>query len=192
MADASVAERLNAFSCGGLFLDIPHPRLGSLRLDVVNMDIMVTHPGGKMTEEMFVDAERRFQQARALWDASDPSRSIHGMRMITQQYPLWGKGHGALYDVYKHPGQHEEALYHFVQRVIVQPSFANRSELGMLLGRAGQLEASRVVPEELLDIVDEAPSPEVAHTMFDSLLVTLTRLHEGARMVEVADLGITH
>ena len=192
MPGSPVAELLNSFSRSSLFLDIPHPHLGALRLDVANMDVILTHPNGKMTEDMLADAERRFQAAHALWDVSDPSQSIEGMREITHRYPLWGKGHGALYDVQKHLGQTDEALYHFVQLVVVQPTFANFSQLGMLLGQAGRFDASRVALEYLLCIIDEAPSSATAGEVFRSLLVTLTRLQQGARMVEVADKAIAH
>ena len=145
-----------------------------------------------MAEEMWEDAERRFQAARARWDPQDPSRSIEGMREITHLYPLWGKGHGALWEVHKHLGHAEEALYHFVQLVVVQPSFGNLLELGALLGRAGRLEDACVVLDHLLGVIHDAPTPQLARSVFDALLVTLTRLQQGARMVEVADLAVVH
>ncbi len=184
---ATVAKLLAGLGRSELFLEFPHQRYGKLRLDVLDAEVMRSLTERAMTDEMVTDAEQRFQRGRELFDADDPTPSVEAMREITRLYPLWGGGHGALYDVCKHLGRYEDALYHLSQLIALQPEFDNLCDLGVLLGRLERLEDSATVLEHLLTIQHEAPSQESALDMVFSLLVTLTRQHRGAEMVKVAD-----
>ena len=45
------------------------------------------------------------------------------MRSIVRDYPLWPKGHGALYDLHLFLGNFAEAEYHLRQLIALQPAY---------------------------------------------------------------------
>ena len=192
MSGKALGELLNSYSRGSAIADMPNPMLGQLRLDVEDaIDFIARHPQGKMTDEMLADANRQFQAGRALFDPANPSVALEAMRNITKQYPLWGGGHGAMFEGQQHLGNTEEALYHLSQLVVVQPTYDNFALFGQKLGQAGKLEESCIVLEFLFTIPEAAVSPDDELSVTKDLLVTLTRLQKGARMVEVVNEATT-
>ena len=192
MSGEALGALLKSYSRGTAIVDMPNPMFGELRLDVDDaIEFLTRHPEGKMTDEMLADANRQFQAGRALFDPANPSVSLEAMRSITKQSPLWGGGHGAMFEGQQHLGNTEEALYHLSQLVVVQPTYDNLALFGQKLGQAGKLEESCVVLEFLFTIPEAAVTPDDELSVTKDLLVTLTRLQKGERMVAVVNEATT-
>lgn len=192
MSGEALGALLKSYSRSTAIVDMPNPMFGELRLDVDNaIEFLTRHPEGNMTDEMLADANRQFQAGRALFDPANPSVSLEAMRSITKQYPLWAGGHGAMFEGQQHQGNTEEALYHLSQLVVVQPTYDNFALFGQKLGQAGKLEESCIVLEFLFTIPEAAVTPDDELSVTKDLLVTLTRLQKGDRMVEVVNEATT-
>lgn len=111
------------------------------------------------------------------------------MVALVREYPYWGKGHGALYDLNRFLKRWPEAEYHLKQLIAVQPTFDNLATLGEVYGRQGKFAESRTLLEHLFTKRGQAPRAE-AQKVAATLLISLTKLKDGPAMVTVADQAI--
>ncbi|MBI5368506.1 MAG: hypothetical protein HZA54_15835 [Planctomycetes bacterium] len=168
---------------GPFFLEMDTP-LGRLRLDLAGPpDGILASP--RMTDDQVAAAEAEWQRARALYQPGAHAASEQAMREIVSRYPLWGKGHGALYDLHRFLEQWAEAEYHLKQLIAVAPTWEHLKLLADLLGPRGRTEEAAVVQEHLWAHRQDAPA-ESACDVARNFLVTLHRLRRHRRMVELA------
>ena len=158
--------------------------VGSLRLDIDDIKVLGDR-AGELNEAQLADAEARWQAARASYVPGHHEASEAGMRAIVRDYPLWPKGHGALYDLHKFLGNLPEAEYHFRQLIALVPSYDYALDLAELLGGAGQLEPAMTLFDELWKLRTFG-SEDLVQRLVHGRLVTIGRLHDGARMTAIA------
>lgn len=170
------------------FLEFP-TRLGKLRLDLVDqtsVQAAIQHPKGPEGERL-EEAEAAWQKARALYRPGAHEASEKAMVEICRRYPLWGKGHGALYELYVFLKRFEDAEYHLLQLLALQPIDEHLKDLGNLLGRQKKLAEAEVVQRHLFERREKAPTKGEGHLWSMNYLVTLGRLQRTDRMLEVVD-----
>ena len=185
MSQKNIAEVLNQFSRNSLFFEFPNPQFGSVKLDIWE-DFLQSHPNGQMSDGQCIEAEALFLKGRALYNSADPQPSIDAMRTITHRFPLWGKGHIAMFDVMHHLGKLEEASYHLAQYIILFPEADRIAVLGRLMGYLGRLAESEIILMHLISRADKGIVEDVLRTAVFDLLVTLGRLKKGDSMVMIA------
>ena len=163
-----------------------------LRLDIADLTVMA----GREVTRMRADAQARFEAARAPFQPDNPQPS-HVMQAITRRYPA-PIGYDAQMLFHQSRRNYAEAAYYCGQLVAVQPTWKAVALWARLLGQAGQLDDSCALLEFLHAAADDSVSPTDGHplsaaevqSVVHDLLVTLTRLQQGARMVEVAEAGL--
>lgn len=193
MTSTPVSILLKKHSRGPLVIDLPNARLGVLRLDIADLTVM-SLAGSGVTPQMRADAQARFEAARALYRSDNPWPSLKAMQAITRRYPTLPIGYDAQMVFHKNRGNYAEGAYYCGQLVAVQPTWKAVALWARLLGQAGQLDDSCALLEFLHAAADDSVSPTDGHplstaevqSVVHDLLVTLTRLQQGARMVEVA------
>ncbi len=169
------------------FVEIP-TRYGKLVLDVLEAEAALGRV--EMTPEMEADAEAAWKAGRDLFKPGAHEASEKAMVEIVRKYPYWGKGHGALFELYGYLRDGEKAGYHLRQLIAIQPRYDNLVSLGEHLGKMGKYDDSRTLLEHLVAERAKAPDDLQARRATGILLITLTKLKDGAAMIEVADAAI--
>ena len=185
MSQKNIAEVLNQFSRSSMFLEFPNSQFGTVKLDIWE-NFIQSHPNGQRSDAQCTEAEELFLKSRSLYHPSNPQPSIDVMLTITHRFPLWGKGHIAMFDVMHHLGKLEEASYHLAQYIILFPEADRIAHLGKLMGRLGHLEESEIILMHLILRADKGVVKDILRTTVFDLLVTLGRLQKGESMVMIA------
>jgi tetratricopeptide (TPR) repeat protein len=166
------------------YVERPGP-WGKLRLDIPDERALLATWNG-MTPAQEDEARGAFELARSLFNPEDPQPGLSALSAVAARWPLWGAGHAALCDAFRHLGEHAEASYHARQLLAVVPDAAHVLKLAVSLAREGNLPDARALQEHVWTHRASEPD-ETAYQAACDLLVTLTRLKGGAQMVVVAE-----
>lgn len=170
-------------------LERPGP-WGTLRLDIPDERALLATWEG-LTPAQAQQAREAFEGARALFDPESPEAGLRALSAVASRWPLWGAGHAALCDAWRHLGRHAEASYHARQLLAAEPDADHVLKLAVSLAREGGLEDAERIQSHVWRMRTSLPG-ETAYQAACDLLVTLTRLFRGEQMVEVADEALAH
>jgi len=165
------------------FLERPGP-WGRLRLDIPDERALLATSNG-LTPAQEEEARDAFDLARSLFNPDAPEDGLNALTAVAARWPLWGAGHAALCDAYRHLGDHAEASYHARQLLAVVPDAGHVLKLAVSLAREGKLQDAQALQGHVWMHRASAPG-QTDHQAACDLLVTLTRLKDGAQMVAVA------
>jgi len=166
------------------YVERPGP-WGRLRLDIPDERALLATWEG-LTPGQEEEARAAFEAARALYDPDAPEEGLRALSTVAARWPLWGAGHAALCDAFRHLGEHAEASYHARQLLAVEPDVDHVLKLAVSLAREGRLEDARQLQSHVWTTRQAQPGSCWYQAACD-LLVTLTRLKDGAGMVALAE-----
>jgi len=166
------------------YVERPGP-WGRLRLDIPDERALLATWNG-LTPGQEEEARAAFETARALFAPDAPEEGLRALSTVAARWPLWGAGHAALCDAFRHLGDHAEASYHARQLLALEPHVDHVLTLAVSLAREGRLEDARQLQSYAWTSRQAQPESSWYQAASD-LLVTLTRLKDGAGMVALAE-----
>ena len=169
------------------FVERPGP-WGLLRLDIPDERALLATWNG-LTPEQEEEARGAFEAARALFDPESPDAGLGALLAVASRWPLWGAAHAALSDAWRHLGDHAEASYHARQLLAAVPDAEHVLKLAVSLAREGKLEDAHDIQAHVWTERASLRNEDAYRAACD-LLVTLTRLKDGAKMVAVAEAAL--